>query len=96
MIKFISWNVNGIRAAIKKGFRDFVNEYESSYGIKPQPHAWAIDVYPLDWVNFHEKRTTYITLGVRIVGIQKETQIKLEVFFTVRKVICCINVTIVV
>ena len=28
MTKFISWNVNGIRAAIKKGFLDFVeNEY---------------------------------------------------------------------
>ena len=28
MIKFISWNVNGIRAAIKKGLRNFVNEYD--------------------------------------------------------------------
>ena len=27
MIKFISWNVNGIRAAIRKGFMDFVDEY---------------------------------------------------------------------
>ena len=28
MTKFISWNVNGIRAAIRKGFIDFVDEYK--------------------------------------------------------------------
>ena len=27
-MKLISWNVNGIRAVIKKGFYDFVNEYQ--------------------------------------------------------------------
>ncbi len=27
-MKFISWNVNGIRAVIKKGFYDFVNEHD--------------------------------------------------------------------
>ena len=27
-IKIISWNVNGIRAVIKKGFYDFVKEYQ--------------------------------------------------------------------
>ncbi|MCH2189252.1 exodeoxyribonuclease III [Candidatus Gracilibacteria bacterium] len=27
-MKIISWNVNGIRAAAKKGFRDFVSEYD--------------------------------------------------------------------
>ena len=26
-MKFISWNVNGIRAVIKKGFYDFVEEF---------------------------------------------------------------------
>ena len=26
-MKFISWNVNGIRAVIKKGFYDFINKY---------------------------------------------------------------------
>ncbi|MDP6133440.1 MAG: endonuclease/exonuclease/phosphatase family protein, partial [Candidatus Marinimicrobia bacterium] len=26
-MKIISWNVNGIRAAIKKGFLDFVEKY---------------------------------------------------------------------
>ena len=27
-IKIISWNVNGIRAVIKKGFYDFVKEHQ--------------------------------------------------------------------
>ena len=27
-LKIISWNVNGIRAVLKKGFLDFVNEYD--------------------------------------------------------------------
>lgn len=27
-IKIISWNVNGIRAVLKKGFHDFINEYK--------------------------------------------------------------------
>ena len=27
-MKFISWNVNGIRAVIKKGFYEFMNEYD--------------------------------------------------------------------
>ena len=27
-MKFISWNVNGIRAVLKKGFYDFMNEYK--------------------------------------------------------------------
>ena len=30
MIKIISWNVNGIRAAIKKGFQNFVENYDPS------------------------------------------------------------------
>ena len=28
MTKFISWNVNGIRAAIRKGFMEFIDEYK--------------------------------------------------------------------
>ena len=27
-MKIISWNVNGIRAVIKKGFLDFMDEYD--------------------------------------------------------------------
>ena len=28
-MKFISWNVNGIRAAVKKGFEDFFKEADA-------------------------------------------------------------------
>ena len=28
-MKFISWNVNGIRACVKKGFLDFFNETDA-------------------------------------------------------------------
>lgn len=28
-MKFVSWNVNGLRAALKKGFRDFFNEMDA-------------------------------------------------------------------
>ena len=28
-MKFISWNVNGIRACVKKGFLDFFNEADA-------------------------------------------------------------------
>ena len=28
ILKMISWNVNGLRACMKKGFMDFFNEYK--------------------------------------------------------------------
>lgn len=34
----------------KEWFEDFIDTYEATYGSKPSVHAWAIDVYPLDWV----------------------------------------------
>ena len=35
----------------KVWFRDFIDTYETFYGKRPEVYAWAIDVYPLDWVN---------------------------------------------
>ena len=35
----------------KVWFKEFVSAHESLYGQKPQADAWAIDIYPLDWVN---------------------------------------------
>ena len=32
-MKLISWNVNGIRAAIKKGFLDYFNEQMLIYSV---------------------------------------------------------------
>ena len=31
MMKFISWNVNGLRACVKKGFLDFFNEVDADF-----------------------------------------------------------------
>ena len=62
MIKFISWNVNGIRAAIKKGFRDFVNEYDPDIiclqETKAQPEQVELDLpqYPYQYWNWAEKK----------------------------------------
>ena len=30
-MKFISWNVNGLRAAMKKGFADFFHEQDADF-----------------------------------------------------------------
>ena len=33
-MKFVSWNVNGIRACVQKGFLDFFNgDFVSSHGV---------------------------------------------------------------
>ena len=42
-MKFISWNVNGIRACVKKGFLDFFKEADADiclYGHLHRPAAW--------------------------------------------------------
>ena len=62
MTKFISWNVNGIRAAIKKGFRDFVNEYDPDIiclqDTKAQPEQVELDLpkYTYQYWNWAEKK----------------------------------------
>ena len=35
-MKFISWNVNGLRACIKKGFLDYFNEINADFLMKIQ------------------------------------------------------------
>ena len=62
MIKLISWNVNGIRAAIKKGFLDFVNEYDPDIiclqETKAHPEQVELDLpkYPYQYWNWAEKK----------------------------------------
>ena len=47
-MKFISWNVNGLRAAINKGFMDFFNEMDADIfalqETKMQPHQLELDL----------------------------------------------------
>ena len=35
----------------KAWLREFIEEYQLRYGIKPPVYAWTIDVYPIDWHN---------------------------------------------
>ena len=30
-MKFVSWNVNGLRAVLKKGFEDIVKEFDADF-----------------------------------------------------------------
>jgi len=62
MTKFISWNVNGIRAAIKKGFLDFVEKYDPDIlclqETKAHPEQVVLDLplYPYKYWNWAEKK----------------------------------------
>ena len=61
-IKFISWNVNGIRAVLKKGFLDFVNEYDPDVlciqetKAHPSQVELELDQYPYKYWNSAEKK----------------------------------------
>ena len=61
-MKIISWNVNGIRAVIKKGFYDFVNEYnpdiiciQETKAHKDQVNI-ELDNYPFQYWNSAQKK----------------------------------------
>ena len=62
MTKLISWNVNGIRAAIKKGFLDFVEKYSPDIlclqETKAQPEQVELELpkYPFKYWNWAEKK----------------------------------------
>ena len=62
MTKFISWNVNGIRAAIRKGFMEFVDEYMPDIlclqETKARPEQVELDLpqYPYQFWNSAEKK----------------------------------------
>tara|TARA_Y100000768_G_scaffold387415_1_gene378621 strand:- start:673 stop:1431 length:759 start_codon:yes stop_codon:yes gene_type:complete len=61
-MKFISWNVNGIRAVLKKGFMDFLDEYEPDIICLQETKAHKEQVsinlndYPFDYWNSAEKK----------------------------------------
>jgi len=61
-MKIISWNVNGIRAVIKKGFYDFIDEYKPDIlclqETKAQPEQVDIKLnqYPYQFWNSAEKK----------------------------------------
>ena len=62
MTKFISWNVNGIRAVLKKGFLEFVNKYNPDVlclqETKAHPNQVELTLpqYPYKFWNWAEKK----------------------------------------
>lgn len=38
-MKFISWNVNGIRACVNKGFLDYFNEMDADFSVSRKRNA---------------------------------------------------------
>ena len=61
-MKIISWNVNGIRAVIKKGFYDFIDEYKPDILClqETKAHPEQVDIklnqYPYQFWNSAEKK----------------------------------------
>ena len=61
-MKIISWNVNGIRAVIKKGFYDFIDEYKPDIlclqetKAHPEQVDIKLDQYPHQFWNSAEKK----------------------------------------
>ena len=64
-MRLISWNVNGLRACIGKGFYDFAQSVEadiiSVQETKMQPGQAAVELpgYPLLGVQFHPERMSF-------------------------------------
>ena len=61
-MKIISWNVNGIRAVIKKGFYDFIDEYKPDIlclqetKARPEQVDIKLNQYPYQFWNSAEKK----------------------------------------
>ena len=62
MVKFISWNVNGIRASIRKNFYEFINQYNPDIlciqETKAHPEQVELNLpnYPYQYWNSAEKK----------------------------------------
>ena len=57
MKKIISYNVNGIRAAVKKGFWDFMKEggFDVVCLQETKAHVDQVDVAPLEEMGYHHQ-----------------------------------------
>jgi exodeoxyribonuclease-3 len=60
-MKFVSWNVNGLRACMKKGFMDFFNEVNADFfciqetKMQEEQKSWEIDGYFEYWNDADKK-----------------------------------------
>jgi len=84
-MKFISWNVNGIRAVIKKGFYDFVDEYNPDIlciqEIKANKEQVELNLpnYPYQYWNSAEKKGysgTAIFSKIKPINVRNDMDIK--------------------
>ena len=83
-MKIISWNVNGIRAVIKKGFLDFMNEYDPDIICIQETKAHEeqveldLEKYPYKYWNSAEKKgysSTAIFSKVKPLAVAKDMDI---------------------
>ena len=64
-MKIISWNVNGIRAVLKKGFLDFINDADPDIiclqetKASPEQVELTLDNYPYKFWNSAEKKRLF-------------------------------------
>jgi len=84
-MKFISWNVNGIRAVIKKGFYEFVNEYDPDIICLQETKAHKeqvelqLDKYPYQYWNSAIKKgysSTAIFSKIKPINVINDMNIK--------------------
>ena len=84
-MKIISWNVNGIRAVLKKGFLDFVNDTEPDIiciqetKAHPEQVELSLDKYPYKFWNSAEKKGysgTAIFSKIKPLNINYDINIK--------------------
>lgn len=84
-MKFISWNVNGIRAVIKKGFYEFVNEYDPDIICLQETKAHKeqvelqLDKYPYQYWNSAIKKgysSTAIFSKIKPIDVINDMNIK--------------------
>ena len=84
-MKFISWNVNGIRAVIKKGFYDFINEYNPDIICLQETKAHKeqvdlqLDDYPYQYWNSAIKKgysSTAIFSKIKPIDVFNDMNIK--------------------
>ena len=83
-MKIISWNVNGIRAVIKKGFLDFMDEYDPDIiciqETKAHEEQVELDLenYPYKYWNSAEKKgysSTAIFSKVKPISVANDMNI---------------------
>jgi len=63
-MKLISWNVNGLRACVKKGFEDFFKETDA-------------DIFCVQETSFKKDRLTLHQKGMNVTGTMQRKKVTL-------------------